>query len=306
MSICSVKKLKVVVLMHLSKRQVNGTYYWYIEESVRKGSKVQKKNIMSLGNTENALEYLKGKKEYTSYLNKLRDFIKTKTSDDKINLYFVYTGKSTVELEVVKKLKPQRLLISYYYFKTKSLESFIDFIGYIPEIILDSGAFSAFTKGGSVSLLDYLKYIEENGKYIKYYISLDVIGDSLTTYAYYQIMKNKGFTPLPVYHYGEDISYLKKYIDAREAYIALGGTVPIVDKNVVASWANQIIKQYPEVKFHLLGSSSNKIINQCKIFSCDSSTWIMGAVNGKVKEIPGNTRADKIRRAEFLMQKMIL
>lgn len=93
-----------------------------------------------------------------------------------MKVYFVTIGLIQ-EMEVIRKVRPPRLLCSYWYFKNRSLQEFCSAIGYQPEIMLDSGAYSAFTQGRSVNLFDYMKYIEENADYISRYISLDVIGD---------------------------------------------------------------------------------------------------------------------------------
>lgn len=63
-----------------------------------------------------------------------------------MKVYFVTTGLWE-EIQVVKKVRPPRLLCSYWYFKNKRMADFCEELGYRPEIILDSGAYSAFTKG---------------------------------------------------------------------------------------------------------------------------------------------------------------
>lgn len=219
-----------------------------------------------------------------------------------MNLYHVVTASSTAEIEVIKEIKPPRLLLSYWYFRNKPLEQFIKEIEYEPEILLDSGAYSAFTKGKGIALTDYLKYLDENKQYIKRYFSLDVIGDSDLSYWYWQIMREKGYKPIPIYHYGENEGVLSRYAN-QTSYIALGGTVPEKNKSLVADWARMIIWQYPEIRFHLLGSSSNKIIDTCDLESVDSSTWIMQAVMGKPQHIKGKTRQAKIERVKYNLRK---
>lgn len=198
--------------------------------------------------------------------------------------------------------KPPKILVSYHYFKNRNLSEFIEQIGYKPEIMLDSGAYSSYTKGKNIALLDYMAYIERNKDYITSYISLDAIGDSDITFAYYEIMKMKGFNPIPVYHYGSNQDYLERYVELGERIIALGATVFIKDKNEVATWIKFIKMQYQDIDFHLLGSSSKKIIDHCDIHSCDSSTWIMMAINGKPKHIPGTNRDSKRKRALWNMK----
>jgi hypothetical protein len=68
-----------------------------------------------------------------------------------------------------------------------------------------------------------MRYIEENKEHITDYVALDVLGDGQITWLYYQIMRLKGFQPIPVYHYGTDEEYLKRYIEDGASFVALGG-----------------------------------------------------------------------------------
>lgn len=221
-----------------------------------------------------------------------------------MTIYFVITGNKE-ELEVVRELKPKNILLSYWYFRNKPLSEFCSQLGYKPNILLDSGAYSAFTKNKTVNFLDYMKYIDDNSEWIGQYISLDVIGDSNLTYLLYNVMKQKGYTPIPVYHYGEHPSALYRYINLGEKRIALGGTVPIKNKIKIVEWCEELRKQYPLVDFHLLGSTNKVVLESQCVTSCDSSTWYMMAVNGHPKEISGKTRTSKIERAKYQMKKLM-
>ncbi|MFS0837248.1 hypothetical protein [Paenibacillus sp. 1P03SA] len=291
--------------MYLKKTLVQGRLYWSIVESFRDGNKVKQRTIKSLGTTENAHLQLRKNPKYGTLYSKIADHIRCDGKARTFDFYFVVTGKSSAEYEVISDVRPPQVLVSYHYFKNKPLKDFVDRIGYKPKIILDSGAYSAFTQGKNIALLDYMAYIQDNSTYIDYYISLDVIGDSEFSYLYYVIMKQKGLNPVPVYHYGEDESHLVRYIERGETYIALGGTVPISDKQKVADWVQLLCIKYPDIDFHLLGSSSPKIVGKCNLRSCDSSTWIMLAQNGQPSHIKGTTREAKIKRAKWQMHNLI-
>jgi hypothetical protein len=226
-----------------------------------------------------------------------------------MKIYHVAVDTSTAETEALRAVKPPRLLLSYQRFKNKPLSTFTEKLGYVPEeIVIDCGAFS----GKGIALTDYMTYLKENENYITHYMSLDVVErdgeqlivDAEMTYEYYCIMKRKGFNPIPVIHYGYDPEYwLQKYLEKGETYIALGATVPVKNKWEVSEWVRLLSWQYPEVKFHLLGSSSRKILDHCDVYSVDSSTWFMMAINGYPKHIKGYSREAKIERAKFNLQK---
>lgn len=214
-----------------------------------------------------------------------------------MKIYHV-TTKRTSEIAAIKEAQPPRLLLSYFYFKRTRLEDFVKRLGYMPEIMLDSGAWTAFNSGENIRLEDYQKYIQDNRSFISSYLSLDVLFDSDRSFSNWQEMKRNGFDPIPVFHYKEDENYLKKYID-HSKIIGLGGTVPESSKTKVAEWVRLLCWQYPEIDFHLLGSSSRKILDSCDLSSVDSSTWIMQAVNGRPNHIKGRDQESKIRRAIF-------
>ena len=219
--------------------------------------------------------------------------------------FFVTCNKAT-EIEVISQIQPKYLLLSYHYFKNVKLEEWCRSLGYKPQILLDSGAYSAYNSGKSISIIDYMEYIRKNEEYIYRYVNLDVIGDSELSYMFYLIMKNKKFKPIPVFHYQENELWLQRYIEDGHTFIMLGGCKPITDE-VVIPWINDIVHRYPDISFHVLGKSSRKIIERCPaVYSFDSTTWIMQAIMGEPKHIKGKTyKESTIRKASYNMLTMM-
>lgn len=216
-----------------------------------------------------------------------------------MEVYFVTINKKE-EIEVIKEVKPEKLLISYWYFKNKNLKQWIESLGYKPKILLDSGAWSAYTQNKRIDFKKYIDYIDEYKECISEYVVLDEIGDSEISLWSYLVMKRKGLSPIPVYHYGEDMKYLDEYIKRGEKRIAFGGTVLEKDKKKVALATQEILRKYPHINLHLLGSSSKKLIQYCPtLLSCDSSTWMKMAINGKPKHINGMSYEDKKERMKY-------
>jgi hypothetical protein len=201
-------------------------------------------------------------------------------------------------------VKPLYLLCSYFYFKNKPIQTFIESVGYQPKILLDSGAYSAYTQGKNISLVDYMEYIKQNESYLHGYISLDVLGDPITTRYYYKIMNLKGIDPIPVYHYRDPEEVLEEYLNGGAQKVALGGTVPEKNKTKVIQWIQGLIERYPGIHFHLLGSSSKRILEINGLHSCDSSTWIMMAAHGFPIHLSGRSRQAKINRLIYNMQQL--
>lgn len=231
------------------------------------------------------------------------------------------------EVEVVRKLKPKQILVSYQQFKKKDLFDFILKLGYSPEIMVDPGAYTAYKSGIAIDYYEYMIYIArcyefwKNPNWIELhkkpifvpegiygppricFMSLDVIGDESQTFQNYIKTISYGYTnAVPVFHYGSDIKYLEKYINLGATYIALGGTILAKNRKELIAWVRKIIYEYQDVSFHLLGNMNPLVLSQClKLHSCDSSAWIQKAAFGYPRDIVGKDRAAKMQRAAYNM-----
>lgn len=132
-------------------------------------------------------------------------------------------------------------------------------------LFLDSGAFSAFTKGVTIDIQEYISFIKENQDVIETYANLDVIGDPVGTLDNQKIMEEAGLNPLPCFHYGEDLAYLKHYLSKYD-YLALGGMVPISTNDLIP-WLDTLFGDYicdkqglPKIKIHGFGLTSLKLM----------------------------------------------
>lgn len=155
------------------------------------------------------------------------------------------------------------------------------------KVFLDSGAFSAYTKGVQMDIAAYCDYIHENEDIIEVASVLDGIGDPLLTWQNQQVMESRGVKALPCFHYGEDERYLEHYISKYE-YITLGGMVPI-DKSVLVDWLDRLWDRYltdgsgrPRLKVHGFGLTTANLMHRYPWFSIDSSSWVQQAANGNV------------------------
>lgn len=219
--------------------------------------------------------------------------------------YFVYCGQSSIETEVIKEMQPPRLMLSHHYWKNKDLGEMKEQLGYDPEIFYDSGAFSAYNSGKVVKMADYLADLERKKDHITKYMALDCLGDNWETFGAYEYMKKSDWDPVPVFQYEKqmDLTYLEKYVELGETFIALGGTVPINNRYEIREYVRLLCWQFPEVDFHLLGTGSKPIINSCDLASADASSWIIAATRyGRPEHIKGTSREARKKRAAWNMQ----
>lgn len=187
------------------------------------------------------------------------------------------------------------ILESYHYIGTQKLVD--DIREDRQKVFLDSGAFSAFTKGVAVDLPGYCDYIKRNQEIVAVEDGvllasvLDGIGDPLKTYQNQLAMEAHGVRPLPCFHYGEDERYLEWYI-ANYPYITLGGMVPISTPQLVY-WLDRIWDRYlvdgagrPKLKVHGFGLTTIDLMERYPWHSIDSSTWVQLAAFGGIL-VPG-------------------
>lgn len=165
------------------------------------------------------------------------------------------------------------------------------------KVFLDSGAFSAFTKGIEVDIREYCDYIKRNMDIIENVDGalcasvLDGIGDPLKTWQNQMAMEQMGVRPLPCFHYGEDERYLEWYIKNYD-YITLGGMVPISTQQLF-HWLDRIWDKYltdgsgrPRLKVHGFGLTTQALMERYPWYSVDSSSWVQIAANGNIL-VPG-------------------
>ena len=179
-----------------------------------------------------------------------------------------------------------RILLSYHYYKDCDLDALFAkyFIPPYPDVFLDSGGFSAATQGVTIDMDAYIAYIKKYKHLFTTYANLDVIGDAKKTLRNHQIMESAGLTPIPVFHVGEDFSYLASYIESHP-YIALGGMVPYMrdSKGKLMPWLIKCFKMARgKSVFHGFGCTSWKVMKALPWYSVDSSSWGAGFRYGDV------------------------
>ncbi len=141
-------------------------------------------------------------------------------------------------------------------------------------LMLDSGAFSVFTKGVSVDIDQLITFIKQYSP--EQAIQLDVIGNEEQTWDNFLYMKR--FTDvLPVISYGASRKHIERVLNSTSEYICLGGLVPYAkDKKTLMNWLNYIYS-FPQVKskkVHCLGITTKTILETYPFYSCDSSSWL--------------------------------
>lgn len=195
------------------------------------------------------------------------------------------------DAEKIHRNEVKYILESYHYINR---QSYVDKIRRNNEtVFLDSGAFSAFTKGVTVDIKAYCRYIHENADIIKCIDGnvcasvLDAIGDAQGTYENQMAMQRLGIRPLPCFHYNEDTRYLDWYVKKYD-HITLGGMVPISTPQLLL-WLDRIWEKHltdgagrPLIKVHAFGVTTPVLMKRYPWYSVDSSSWVQMAATGNI------------------------
>ena len=221
-----------------------------------------------------------------------------------MNLFFSGVGKGVIEMD--ERLgSPRFRLFSCHgsYFKyaqqTGPLVSTIDDKF---EIMLDSGAFTAWTKGEEVTLdhliRDYSVLIDEYGYDINkiWLINLDKIpaepgrdptpeeldeAIKISDENLHRLQEVFGDRIVPVYHQGESESRLAD-VCAMAKYICIS---PRNDLGEVhrRTWSQEVHQKLPEgIRTHGLATTGHPMMTTVPWHSVDSATWIMIAAYGHI------------------------
>lgn len=170
---------------------------------------------------------------------------------------------------------------------------------------VDSGAYSAHTKGAEVDVDAYIEYLNEHDETISICAQLDKIpgefGKPKTiqqlleapelSWENYLYMYPKLKSPeklLPIFHQGEDFKHLHRMLN-HEPKIEYMGISPANDMPTKAKekWITECFKiieasPNPEVKTHAFGMTSLWVLDRHPFTSADSTSWIMTGANGGI------------------------
>lgn len=180
---------------------------------------------------------------------------------------------------------------------------------YNGKIFIDSGAFTAHTKGINVDVDEYIEYLNSITEYVTCYAQVDCIpgtfgkpkttqelaeapGKSWDNYLYMRPKLKQPEKLLPVYHQGEHVKWLKnmlEWTDENGNHVPYIGISPANDKSQKEKDAfihmcfDEIKKSSnPDVKTHAFGMTNLKTLSRYPFTSADSTSWALTAVNGGI------------------------
>lgn len=227
------------------------------------------------------------------------------------DIYFAGAQTPGVD-EFIYNLGANRL---YSYFsERKHIEKYIELLKTEKsksKLMVDSGAFSAWTRGVTIDVDQYIDWLNEYYGYIAAAGQMDVIPGHIKygatpqqvreaaegTWENYLYMRSKLKNPdliLYTFHVGEPLEYLKNALEWRDKngnaikYMALGGMVgkPRNIRNEFLSHCYSVIyaSSNPTIKVHAFGMTDLRLCSKYHITSADSTTWIVNGAQGNIRE----------------------
>lgn len=175
-------------------------------------------------------------------------------------------------------------------------------------LLIDSGAFTAFTKGKTISLDAYAAFLEKWRGCWDHAITLDVIGDPVRTAAQTRKLHERGLPVMPVFTKGGDLREFDAMVkDA--GYVAVGGTVGLGTKPQRERVA-MLQRRAADLGggIHALGVGSLSSLRAARPYSADASS-ISGAFRfgtvvyydgREVRNTPISNRARLMRDRDHL------
>lgn len=227
------------------------------------------------------------------------------------HLYFAGKG-STMGSELKRELGCDQL-----YSQLNERSHIMEDVAYLKEhpnafcLFVDSGAYTAYTKGKEVDVDDYINFINDIGDYVTIFAQVDkipqVIGrepteeeladaprQSWENYLYMieKVKPEYRDKIMPVFHFEEDTKWLHKMLNytfedgSHIKYVGLA--VSTVDTAAIRfAWLQMcfdIIKNSPnpDVMTHAFGCTALDVLEKFPLTSADSTTWVQAAAYGNV------------------------
>lgn len=183
--------------------------------------------------------------------------------------------------------RPVRMLVSYHYYKDTDMRELLKCFGSTPvDLIADSGAFSVWSLGATITVDEYAAWLNRWSDLFSAAAALDVIGDPVASYKNTfelsgKITGNgangKPLEIMPVFHTTDvKFSWLEDYIKAGYSYIGIAPNSLRRTKHqkMIPKWIGECFKRRPEhVRYHGFAVTGWPLLRDFPWYSVDSSSW---------------------------------
>lgn len=231
-----------------------------------------------------------------------------------MDLYAAGSGSKEID-DFKRKIGFNQLLSQYN--ERRALLKWVDYLRQNPEckckLFVDSGAYTAHTKGVTIDVDDYIKLINSIDDQVYVFAQVDKIpgvwGQPKTiqqqmeapkqSWDNYLYMVDKVKSPgklIPIFHQGEDFKWLRNMLNYKYTsgelkgqyikYIGISCNKELSSKDW-CKWFEEVFKVIktsanPNVRTHAFGTTSTRVLEQFPFTSADSTSWVRTASFGRI------------------------
>jgi len=184
-------------------------------------------------------------------------------------------------------------LFSYYYIQS---DKRVDLSKVKGRVFLDSGAFTAMTKGVTIDLNAYAEFVKRVLPFLTVYANLDVIGDYVKTRENQERMEALGLAPMATFHARSPYEELERMVE-RYDYIALGGIARERNKSRLRAHLDNcfsIVRRKPGLKTHAYGLNAWWIWDRYPFYSVDATSYIVGGKYRRLMSFDSKSRKPRL------------
>lgn len=163
------------------------------------------------------------------------------------------------------------LLLSFAFHAKTDLQSVKAALGVNQMLMIDSGAFTAYTLGKPISIDNYIAYLQHWYGVYDYAMNLDVIGNPRATAKNLLTLQGHGLNVVPIYTARAKVAELRAMTKDAE-YIAYGGLVGVPKRLQIPATKTVVdIAASNGARVHALGQTSAQMFDYAAPYSGDSS-----------------------------------
>lgn len=221
-----------------------------------------------------------------------------------MNLYFA-ASPANIHVRVLESAGAKNLLFSFAFIKNP--KKLVQLLGsYKPaRVILDSGAFSVWSKGETIDIEEYAKFCVEFQSLLDPSIELNIVNLDVLPGEWGRVpsaieiavsaekgwqnmlfLEAKGLKVIHIFHQHEDFAILEK-LKKHSNYIGISPANDVSQKEKI-NWMKKVFGSLKDdikdnkLKTHGFAVTSDSAMFGYPYYSVDSSSWVMGARYGRI------------------------
>lgn len=188
----------------------------------------------------------------------------------------------------LKHLGGLHVLVSFAYVGTSWLTAseFSELGSRCAGMMIDSGAFTIWRKGGTIELESYLSWLSTVPRF-DWAIGLDVIGDAEASVRNYDAARKIEPRIVPVWHEGDPVEHLDHYVH-HAGLVGLGRIAGRRSEPKSFEFYDEAFNAHPGAKYHALGNANPATLEPYPFASFDSTGWQRDAAYSNAAKWPLN------------------